>query len=222
MDMNLVNTLSWRYSTKDFDPNKKINDQDFDKIKALLRMSPSSTNLQPWHFIIANTEEGKKRIAQGTQGFFSFNEPKVMNASHVIVFCSKTDADDAYMQQLLEQEDKDNRYPNEEIKQNVYKARNIFADIHRYDLKDLQHWMEKQVYLNIGNFLLGVATLGIDALPMEGVDLKKLDEEFALREKGLTAVAVVSIGYRKPTDFNIPVKTPKSRLPEAEIMTVLN
>ena len=118
-------------------------------------------------------------------------------------------------------EDKDGRYPNNEIKQMVYGARNIFANMHRFDYKDLQHWMEKQVYMNMGNLLLGVAALGIDALPMEGVDMKLIDEEFGLREKGFTAVGVISLGFRTETDFNTPDKTPKSRLPENEIFTLI-
>ncbi|MDX8553394.1 oxygen-insensitive NAD(P)H nitroreductase [Tenacibaculum sp. 1B UA] len=219
--MNVIKALNWRYSTKDFDPNKKISEKDFVKVKEILRMSPSSTNLQPWHFIIANSDEGKKRMAKGTQGFFIFNEAKILNASHVILFCSRLSADNDYMQHLLDVEDNDGRFPNEEIKQNVNGGRNAFAAIHKYDLKDLQHWMEKQVYLNIGNFLLGVATLGIDACPMEGVDMKALDEEFGLREKGFTAITAVSIGYRTESDFNTTDKTPKSRLSEQETMTIL-
>lgn len=219
--MNIVETLNWRYSTKEFDPTKKISTEDFEKVKALLQMSPSSTNMQPWHFVIANSEQGKKRVTKGTQGFFQFNEAKVMGASHVVIFCARTDADQTYMQRLLDQEEKDGRFPNEEIKQMVFGARNLFANIHRFDLKDLQHWLEKQVYLNIGNFLLGVATMGIDALPMEGLDMKALDEEFGLRKKGFIAIAAVSIGYRTETDFNSTDKMPKSRLPQEEIFTLL-
>ena len=219
--MDVIKALNWRYSTKDFDPNKKISEEDFAKVKEILRMSPSSTNLQPWHFVIANTDEGKKRMAKGTEGFFHFNTPKVLNASHVVLFCSRITANEDYMQHLLDVEDKDGRYPNEEIKSGMHGGRNLFADIHKYDLKDLQHWMEKQVYLNIGNFLLGVATLGIDACPMEGLDMKALDEEFGLREKGFTAITAVSIGYRTESDFNTTDKTPKSRLSEQETMIIL-
>jgi nitroreductase/dihydropteridine reductase len=219
--MKITDILNWRYSTKEFDTSKKISNEDLEQIKALLQMSSSSTNIQPWHFIIAGTEEGKKRIAKGTQGFYQFNEAKVMEASHVIVFCAKTEADETYMKHLLEVEDKDGRYPNEEIKQMVFGARNIFANMHKYDYKDQQHWMEKQVYLNIGNLLLGAAALKIDTLPMEGLDMKALDEEFNLREKGFTAVSVVSLGYRTETDFNTPDKTPKSRLPQEEILTII-
>jgi len=219
--MDIIKTLNWRYSTKEFDPTKKISKEDFEKIKTIIRMSPSSTNIQPWHFILADTEDGKRRIAKGTQGFYQFNEQKVMDASHVVVFCSRIEANEDYMKHLLEVEDKDGRYPNNEIKQMVFGARNIFANMHKYDYKDQQHWMEKQVYMNMGNMLLGVAALGIDALPMEGVDMKLIDEEFGLREKGFTAVGVVSLGYRKESDFNTPDKTPKSRLTEEEIFTIL-
>lgn len=32
--------------------------------------------------------------------------------------------------------------------------------------------MAKQVYLNVGNFLLGVAAMGLDAVPIEGFDAR--------------------------------------------------
>ena len=54
---------------------------------------------------------------------------------------------------------------------------------------------------------------------MEGVDVKALDEEFGLRKKGYTALAVVSLGYRKESDFN--AKLPKSRFSEKTIITNL-
>jgi nitroreductase/dihydropteridine reductase len=217
--MNVIETLNWRYSAKEFNPEKKISHDDFKKVKSILRMSPSSTNIQPWHFLIASDTSGKKRIAKGTQGFFAFNEIKVLNASHVVVFCARTNADESFMQQLLQKETTDGRYPNDEIKQMVYGARNTFTDIHKYDQKDFQHWIEKQVYLNLGNFLLGVASLKIDALPMEGIDFKAIDKEFNLRAKGFTSIAAVSLGYRTDSDFNAPTKTPKSRLLENTIIT---
>lgn len=219
--MNINETLNWRYTTKEYDPTKKISATDMVQVKDLLRMSPSSVNLQPWHFIIADTQEGKERIAKGAQGFFSFNQPKITNASAVVLFCAKTDVDQQYYNLIADTEDKSGRFPNEDIKKGFLGAVRTFADIHKYDLKDVQHWMEKQVYLNVGSFLLGVASLKIDATPMEGIDVKALDEEFGLREKGFTALVAVSIGYRADSDFNATDKTPKSRLPESEIFTTI-
>lgn len=215
--IDLKEVLNWRYTTKEFDPTKKISKEDEDNIKALLQMSASSINSQPWHFIIASTDEGKQRLAKGTEGFFSFNKPKVLDASHVVLFCSKTDIHDDYLQHVTDIEDADGRFAKEEFKTQNFGAKQLFTNIHRFDLKDAQHWMEKQVYLNIGNFLLGVAALGIDAVPMEGIDVKALDEEFGLREKGYTSLVMVGLGYRSANDFNAGL--PKSRLPKTEIFT---
>lgn len=208
-----------RYSTKEFDPTKKIPDSLFEQILALLRFSPSSVNSQPWHFVIAGTEAARKRMAKGAQGPFAFNESKILAASHVILFCAKTSIDDAYLNHILAVEDAAGRFPDPSFKEKGHAGRTYFVNAHRYDQKDAQHWMEKQLYLNMGTVLLGAGALGIDAVPLEGVDTKALDAEFGLREKGFTAVAAVSLGYRASTDFN--AKLPKARLPAEEIFTIL-
>lgn len=69
----------------------------------------------------------------------------------------------------------------------------------------------------MGFTLLAAAASGIDAVPMEGVDLQVLNEEFGLTEKGYKAVAVVSFGYRATDDFNAAL--PKSRFENEAIFT---
>ena len=217
--MNVKNVALSRYSTKAFDPAKKISAEQFDHIKSLLRFSPSSVNTQPWHFIIADTPEGRERVSKGTQGMFSFNNEKVLNSSHVIVFCVKTDIFDGYLDRVLEAEEEDKRFADPAIKETVRNGRATFVGMHRDQLKDADHWMEKQVYLNMGTVLLGAGAMGIDAVPIEGVDTKALDEEFGLTEKGYRAVTLIALGHRDKNDFNAAL--PKSRLPEAELFTEL-
>jgi len=214
---NITDAMNWRYSTKEFDANKKISNEDFQSLKDILRLSPSSTNIQPWHFVIADDDAGKARIAKGTDGMFDFNTPKVKNASHVIVFCSRVYADDGFLSTVLDKEDEDGRFAEAQFKEQMHEVRKMFLDIRRYEQKDEPHWLIEQLYLNMGALLLGAATLGIDAVPMEGVDLKALDNEFDLRSKGYTAIAVISLGYRDENDFNATL--PKSRLSEETIIT---
>jgi nitroreductase/dihydropteridine reductase len=208
-----------RYTTKAFDPSKKISDENIEKVKELLRFSASSTNVQPWHFILAGTDEGKARIANATAKY-PFNTDSILKASHVVVFASLLELTEEHLQKVLTQEEKDGRFASdpETHKAQMDKGRKMFANIHRHDLKDLQHWMDKQVYLNLGQFLLGVAALGIDATPMEGIDAAALDEEFGLRAKGFSSLVVVPIGYHDAeADYN--AELPKSRLPNSEILT---
>lgn len=217
--MTITQAVMQRYSTKSFDPAKKISDEVMNSIKTLLRYSPSSVNIQPWYFIIAASEEGKNRIAASTHPGFEFNTAKITDASHVVLLCAKTDVDEAYMNSVLEQEDKDGRYATPEHKAMNNSGRTFFVNLHKETLGDLPHWAAKQVFLNMGTLLLGVSALGVDAVPMEGMDFNTLDTEFGLSAKGLTPVAVVSLGYRKEDDFNAVL--PKSRLPEAQIITVI-
>lgn len=214
--MEIINVLKKRYSTKEFDATKKLTDTQITALEDLLQLSPSSTNIQPWHFVMATTNAGKKRITKGTQGFFAFNEEKVLDASAVIIFASKVELTESYLQHVTDKENADGRFPKPEFMEQNHGARSIFANMHKLDYKDFQHWADKQVYLNLGNFLLGVAALGLDAIAMEGLDLKVLDEEFGLREKGFTSSVVVSVGYHKDSDFNKDL--PKSRLSKETII----
>ena len=115
---------------------------------------------------------------------------------------------------LLDKEEKDGRYPNDEMKQMMMGGRKTFIDLNGADIAD---WTAKQTYLNIGSTLLAAACLGVDAVPMEGIDIKALNKEFNLEEKGLTACVMVSFGYHSDDDYN--AKTPKSRLPDQELFT---
>lgn len=217
--MDLIEIMERRYSTKKFDNTRKISAEDMKQIKELLRLSASSVNTQPWHFIIASSEEGKKQISKSTQGFYAFNDEKVLTASDIVVLCARTSMDEDYLQHILEKEDQDGRFANEEIKNGMHGGRSTFVNFHKNDYNDLQYWMDKQVYLNMGSLLLGSAVLGIDAVPMEGFDVKVLNEELGLTEKGLTAVALVPLGYKANDDFN--AQLPKSRLSEEEVFTTI-
>lgn len=209
--MDILKVLENRYSTKQFDQSKKLDKGQLQVIEQLLQKSPSSTNIQPWHFLITTTDEGKKRVAKGAQDFYAFNESKILNASAVIVFATQIDPTRMHLEDVLNQEASDGRFIQAETKEQTRAVRELFANMHKLDHKDYQHWAEKQVYLNLGQFLLGVATLGLDAIAMEGVNLKVIDEEFSLRDKGFTTSVVVAVGYHEKHDFN--KNLPKSRLP---------
>lgn len=119
------------------------------------------------------------------------------------------------LERVVDQEEADGRFNTPEAKAANHKGRTYFADMHRVDLKDDDQWMAKQVYLNVGNFLLGVAALGTDAVPIEGFDAAILDEEFGLKKA--SPAVVVPVGHHSVEDFNATL--PKSRLPLSTIVT---
>lgn len=215
--MDIVEIAKTRYSTKKFDANRRIPDQVMAQVKALLRLSPSSVNSQPWHFIITDSTEGKRRIAKAAQGPYIANESKILDGSHAIIFCAKTEMSDEYLDALVELESQDGRLKTDDAKIKSRAGREFYANLHRKELHDTACWMEKQVYLNMGALLLGAGALGLDAVPIEGIDPAVLDQEFDLVQQGYKALAVVVLGYHAEDDFNADL--PKSRWPESKIIT---
>ena len=217
--MEIATLAKTRYTTKAFDATRTIPQASINILLEHLRHSPSSVNSQPWHFVVASDDAGKAVVAQGTHGNFAYNEAKVRNASHVIVLCTRTRMSEEHLQAVLAKEERDGRFKDADAKAGQDAIRRGYVNLHNHDLKDIQHWMEKQTYLALGTLLVGAASLGLDATPMEGFDAKKLDEALGLREKGFTSLVVVSLGYRSETDFN--AKLPKSRLAAESVFTYL-
>lgn len=212
-----IKKLESRYTAKKFTPNISIPSKTIEDIKRILQLSPSSTNSQPWHFVIATSEESKERIAESARGFYEFNAGKITDASAVVVLCTKSTVDTDYTDTVLLQEEKDGRFPNNEVKEMNRKGREFFMLKHRDTLNDAQHWMEKQTFIALGNLLVGAEHLGLQACPMEGFDYEYLTEALALDKKGFVPTVIVSLGYGADDDFN--ANTPKSRLPQQSIIT---
>ena len=218
--MDIASIALSRHTCKAYDPSRKISPGQIEQLRTLLHNCPSSVNSQPWHFIIAASDAGKMRIAKAAQHpVYAANGAKILNASHVIVFCARTTMDETQITAITEQEDHDGRFSGPDARSAQFKGRSFYVNLHRYDLKDTQHWMEKQVYLALGTLLLGAATLGIDATPIEGFDPRILNDELGLREKGLTSVVLAALGYRSAEDFN--ARLPKSRLPMGVVVSDL-
>lgn len=217
--MNIAQLATTRYTTKAFDPHKHLGAALVEQLQTLLRYSPSSVNSQPWHFVMAASQEGKAKIAKATSGPYVGNEAKVLNASHVVVLCARTELDDAHLERVLAQEEKDGRFPTAEAKAAQQKGRGFYVELHRNELQDTQQWMEKQVYLALGALLLGAAALEVDATPIEGFDPAVLDEVLGLKERGFKPVVLAALGYRSEDDFN--AELPKSRLPADELFSLL-
>jgi len=218
--MHIVDLTQQRKTAKAFDPAGQLSAAEVAAIRALLRMSPSSTNAQPWHFFLASSEAGKAKVAAGASGDFAYNEPKLKNASLVVVMCARTRMDDAYLRQVLDQETKDGRLATEEARANQHKVRSGYVHKHENSSVGLLQWSARQVYIALGFLLLGAAEMGIDACPIEGFDAAAVDKALNLEAQGLTSQVMVALGRSLAgQDFNAAL--PKSRLDEAVVITEL-
>ena len=217
--MDLLNISKTRYTTKAYDPSKKIPQQQFDRLIQILRLAPSSINIQPWHFFIIENDQAKQRIAKSLFGKYAYNAPKILDSSHSILFCTKADITENHLTNLLNQDDQSGRFKDQTAKQAQQDARTGYVDFYRNEKGDIQRWAENQTFIALGQTLLAAGIEGIDATPIGGFNEEIISEELGLVEKGLIPSVLLALGYRSEQDFN--AKLPKSRLNKDDIFTVL-
>jgi len=209
---NIIEALNWRYATKKFDTNKKIDEALFENFLEALRLSPSSYGLQPWKFIVVNNKEMRLKIQS-----VAYDQPQITEASHLIVFANKKNIDDKLVDQYLEFVSKEN---NVEIAKLQGLGGMIKGSFAGKSNEELRSWAAHQVYLAVGVLLTSCAISGIDACPMEGFDSSKLDEVLGLGALGLESKVIVTLGYRDEKDDSLLRK--KVRFPKEDVFIEIN
>lgn len=217
--MDLLKIAQKRYTTKAYDATQKIPQEKFERLLEILRLSPSSINIQPWHFFIADRDEAKQRIAKALVGKYAYNAAKVLDSSHTILFCTQADISEQHLDHLLAQDDRSGRFKDDTAKQGQKDSRTGYVDYYRNEKGDIQRWAENQTFIALGQALLAAGIEGIDATPIGGFNEEIITEELSLTEKGLIPSVLLTLGYRSEQDFN--AKLPKSRLNPQDIFTTL-
>jgi len=196
--MGFLNIAKSRYTTKKYNPNEKIDNETIEKLKEIIRLSPSSINSQPWKFTFVSDEEVKGKLADASYN----NKQKVLDASHVVVFSVIKDVEAFENNKLALLPEGATLYYNRMLKP-------------RGD-EQIKTWLISQVYLSLGFFLSATASLGIDSTPMEGIQVESYDD--ILQDDDYKTLFAVAIGYRDNEDINQPVHTPKFRLEQNQII----
>jgi len=217
--MDLLNVSKTRYTTKAYNPIRKIPKEQVARLLEILRLTPSSINIQPWHFFIADNQAAKQRIAKALVGKYAYNAPKVLDSSHTILFCTKADISEQHLDNLLTQDDISGRFKDEKAKQGQKDSRSGYVNYYRNEKGDIQRWAENQTFIALGQILLAAGIEGIDATPIGGFDEQIINDELQLTEKGLVPSVLLTLGYRCENDFN--AQLPKSRLDKEQIFTQL-
>ncbi|WP_053363287.1 NAD(P)H-dependent oxidoreductase [Bacillus sp. FJAT-27251] len=211
----ILEAFQFRHATKEFDPDKKISNEDFNFILEAARLSPSSVGYEPWKFIVVQNKELREKLREvswGAQG-------QLPTASHFVLVLARTV--------------KDTKYDSDYVKNQMLNVKQIPEDIFAQMLvryKEFQEedlnlfesdraifdWACKQTYIALGNMMTAAALIGIDSCPIEGFDFEKVNsllEEEGLLEDGHLALSVMAaFGYRAREP------RPKTRKPMKDIV----
>ena len=196
--MQLIENLKWRYATKKFDPSKKVNPEDLEKIKEAIQLSVSSYGLQHYKVLIIEDVVIREKLKPASWG-----QSQITDASHLIVFCNYTQVKDEHIDDYLQL-----KADMEGISADALKGYGDFMKGKIGEKTDVEkdNWTARQTYFAVGNLLAACAELKIDACPMEGFEPDKYNEILQLSERGLNAAVIATIGYRSDDD-----KTQKSK-----------
>ena len=186
--MSLIDQLQWRYATKKMDAKKLVPLEKVEQILEAIRLSASSSGLQPYELIVITNQDIRQKIKEAAN-----NQSQITDCSHLIVFAAwdnytadrinaafdmtetirnfTSESGTAYRQMLLK------TYPARDAEVNFTHA-------------------AKQAYIGLGTALIAAAYEKVDCTPMEGFNPTAVDEILNLKAKGLRSVVMLPLGYR--------------------------
>ncbi|MGX5818462.1 NAD(P)H-dependent oxidoreductase [Chitinophaga lutea] len=190
--MDILEKLEWRYATKKFDPAKKLEDVQLERILRATNLSASSYGLQPYKAIVVTDPAVREQLKAA-----SWNQSQITDASHLIVLARNVDVDGHYVGRYI-----DHIARTREVERGHLTGFETVMNgkLDTLDDERKAEWTAKQTYLALGTLLAASAADGIDACPMEGFDAAAYDRILGLEEKGLRTVVIAAIGFRAADD----------------------
>jgi nitroreductase / dihydropteridine reductase len=201
IDMNILETLEWRYASKRMN-GQRVPADKVERILEAIRLAPSSMGLQPYTVLVIEDEELKKQIRP-----IAYNQPQIEESSHLLVFAAWDDVKPDQIEEYIQHTATVRNMPVAALDD----FKNTLLQMASNKTKEENfNWAARQAYIAFGTGLVAAAAEKVDATPMEGFDAPALDKLLNLNEKGLRSVTLMPLGYRDEANDWL-AKLPKVR-----------
>ena len=180
---SLSQAIRERRSTPSF-TGEPIPSSDLRQILDAGLHAPSGYNMQPWRFVVVQAAENRKRLRAA-----SYNQPKVEEASAVIVACGDRDGWRKDLDEMLRL----GRAGGMPESYAAQAAQSVPAYMSSFSEDQMRGWLNKQVMLAFTSMMLMAEVLGYDTAPMEGFEQEKVCETLKL-PISYHVVALLAIG----------------------------
>lgn len=192
----LSEAIQDRRATQNFE-DVAIPEADLEKIVRAGLEAPSGYNLQPWRFIVVRGEQ-KKKLREA-----AFGQPKVEEASAVIVACGDPDGwKDGDLEEMLKLA-KHHGFGSDQDHDSARKAVSGFLGSTPGKAGGVEPsfglWVNRQVMIALTTMMWMAEALGYDTAPMEGFLEDKAKEVLHIPQR-VRVVALLAIGRRKGPD----------------------
>ncbi len=215
-NQEIIDVFQFRHACKQFDPNKIISKEDFNTILEAGHLSPSSFGFEPWKFLVVQDKKLREKlypVSWGAQN--SFN-----GASHFVILLARKKVDTIYSSEYITKIMSEVQSLPKDVAEG---KRNAFESFQKNDFNLLEtdrflyDWASKQTYIALANMLTTAAFLGIDSCPIEGFNIKEVEEilkaEGFLDTEHFGVSVMASFGYRGDKKAH-----PKTRQPLDEVV----
>lgn len=186
--MELIQSLKWRYATKQMNSAKLVPQEQVERILEAIRLAPTSSGLQPYEVIVVTNREIREKIKAIANG-----QGQVTDCSHLLIFAAWDDYTPERINMMFDLMNKERGFTSEGGES--YRQMLLSRYPNRGAEVNFQH-AAKQAYIGLGAALIAAAIEQVDSTPMEGFDAGALDEILNLRSRGLRSVLILPLGYR--------------------------
>jgi nitroreductase len=207
--MNIIDSLKWRYAVKKFDTDKELSEAQVNTLKEAFNLTATSFGLQPLKLIVI-----KNKVVQEKLVPFSWNQPQILQASHLLVLCIQDNYTTKEVENYFNLVQKIRNTPDAII--NPFK-KFLTAEISKKTQEELYNSNKNQAYIALGNLLTVCAYEEIDSCPMEGFSPDKYDEILDLKKDNLKSVLVLPVGFRAADDYMKDLSKVRKNLSESII-----
>ena len=186
--MALSDLLQQRRAIKQFDPDFKIDEFEFQNLIETAKQTPSSFNIQHWRFVVVKDKDARQKIRDA-----AWDQSQVTDASHLVVLCGDIKAWEKNPEQYW------TGAPDPVQEMIVPKIKNFYEG---------RNWIQRDealrsVGLIASTFMLTAIERGFDTCPMIGFDQDAVAEIINLPDDHLIGM-LLPVGKRAQEPFSEP------------------
>jgi len=184
-----IDLLNWRYATKKMQQNTAVPAEKLDRILEAVRLSASSSGLQPYQVLVITDPELKKQIRA-----VAWDQSQVTDCSHLLVFAAWDNYTTERINMMFDLVNEQRGFKNDGWE--AYRQKLLAYYPQRPAQQNFEH-AARQAYIGLGSALIAAAEEKIDATPMEGFEPENVDAILNLPALGLKSVLLLPLGYRQ-------------------------
>lgn len=184
--MDVLQAIRERRSINFFETGKVIDDGVLKELLETANLSCSSFNLQPWRVIVVRDPE-RKKVLRGC----AFNQPKVEEASAVLIIIADPGAVEGNMERVLDSW-QELGYMKPDMRENYRSmAENLYGSV---DSLKRKLFAVKNASLFAMNLMIAAKGFGLETHPMDGFDEECIKKEFHIPDDKIIPM-IIAVGY---------------------------